>query len=719
MKPLFTIVIPTWGKKSKQLLEALCPTIIEFTDLSNVEIIVVANGVVDDTKSYIESLGDPFKLIWFDEELGYARAVNEGVKIAKAPYLILLNNDTMIQGSNWIDLLYEPFKHDDNVAITGPMKNWSPESKRIFIIFFCTMVRHDAYDKVGGLDETFWSWGEDCHMCHQIEDQLGMKLVQVPIDASSQAELTRSKENPLIGVGNFPIFHRGGMSIQELGTLRGDTLINRNSRLLKERYNKMEAISIEKALKVDGWMTELELDWLAKEVKKLPNEKIYIAEIGSWKGRSSRAIADNMPDNCILFCIDTWNGSPDELNTHHVESKKMEGDYVYDYFCRNLWDLISVGKVIPLRMQAKYAAEFLRDFNIELQFLFIDGDHGKGGTRENILSYLPLLSQGATICGHDYMTYEYPNIALEVLDIWYTNVGHPQNTSIWYSTPGSIPEDKREYVIQEMKPAAIYDCFTFFNELDILEARFNELYDVVDRFVIAEATSTHQRQSKPLYFKENLHRFDKFLHKVSHIVVDFPEQLQPFAGHNEPAGEAYWALERFQRDKLMDVLKQSCRRNDTVIISDVDEIPRAEVVKNYKPSDGIKSLEQDFYYYNLNCKSDDFWKEGKILTFNLLEQVGGPCQARYQQCESIKNAGWHFSYFGNTEHIIQKVKSFAHREYNNEETMSHIEERIKEGKDLFGRLDQPFKTVELQKNLPQYILNNVSKYEEIGLIKKQ
>lgn len=267
-----------------------------------------------------------------------------------------------------------------------------------------------------------------------------------------------------------------------------------------------------------------------------------------------------------------------------------------------------------------------------------------------------------------------------------------------------------------MKPSVIYDCFTFFNELDILEIRLEELYNVVDRFVIAEATATHQREPKPLYFRDNLNRFQKYLHKISHIIVDFPEQLHPFAGHNEPAGEAYWALERFQRNKIIDILKTCCRRKDTIIISDVDEIPNAEVVKNYKFEDGIKSLEMDFYYYNLNCKSDEFWKEGKILNYDILQQID-PCGARYTQCESIKNGGWHFSYFGNTDHIAQKIKSFAHKEYNNDEVISLIEQRVNTGQDLFGRPDQPFKTVALQQNIPKYILNNIGKYKEIGFIK--
>ena len=44
----------------------------------------------------------------------------------------------------------------------------------------------------------------------------------------------------------------------------------------------------------------------------------------------------------------------------------------------------------------------------------------------------------------------------------------------------------------------IYDCFAFFNELDLLEIRLNALDEVVDRFVLVEATRTFQKKEKQI-----------------------------------------------------------------------------------------------------------------------------------------------------------------------------------------------------------------------------
>ena len=49
----------------------------------------------------------------------------------------------------------------------------------------------------------------------------------------------------------------------------------------------------------------------------------------------------------------------------------------------------------------------------------------------------------------------------------------------------------------------IVDCFPFFNELDLLEIRLNILKDVVDKFVLVEASKTQTKLDKPFYFEDN------------------------------------------------------------------------------------------------------------------------------------------------------------------------------------------------------------------------
>jgi hypothetical protein len=79
-----------------------------------------------------------------------------------------------------------------------------------------------------------------------------------------------------------------------------------------------------------------------------------------------------------------------------------------------------------------------------------------------------------------------------------------------------------------------------FNELDVLELRFSELEDVVDRFVVVEATVTHAGLPKRLAFAENRHRFAHWKDRVVHVIVkDMPE------------GPDHWNRERYQRNALV------------------------------------------------------------------------------------------------------------------------------------------------------------------------
>jgi hypothetical protein len=50
----------------------------------------------------------------------------------------------------------------------------------------------------------------------------------------------------------------------------------------------------------------------------------------------------------------------------------------------------------------------------------------------------------------------------------------------------------------------VIDCFTFYNELEILELRFLELYDVVDKFIIVEADQTFSGNNKRFIYERIL-----------------------------------------------------------------------------------------------------------------------------------------------------------------------------------------------------------------------
>ena len=282
----------------------------------------------------------------------------------------------------------------------------------------------------------------------------------------------------------------------------------------------------------------------------------------------------------------------------------------------------------------------------------------------------------------------------------------------------------------------VYDCFTFFNELDLLELRLNELDSVVDKFVLVEATKNHQGKEKPLYFSENKKRFDNFLYKIIHVVVDsYP---------SNPENDA-WVIERHQRSSIMNGLKD-CVPDDVILVSDIDEIPRCSRVKEFIPKPGTKIFMQGMYYYYLNYMNSTDLEGGKkkyswagtvMSSYNKMKDpqdlrdlsisflpINHPnvlvrtylktkllIKKASKNVTVIDDGGWHFSYMGGVQRVIKKLESFAHSEYNKPEFKDpgKIENAIREGKDIFGR-DFIYRLVEIDETYPGYLLKNRNKF---------
>lgn len=93
----------------------------------------------------------------------------------------------------------------------------------------------------------------------------------------------------------------------------------------------------------------------------------------------------------------------------------------------------------------------------------------------------------------------------------------------------------------------IFDSFSFFNELDLLELRLKELDPVVDYFVLIESNLTHSKKPKPyIYGSHATGRFDAYADKIIYVKIDGAYLL-------ENTGESHWDREALQRDSLIQV----------------------------------------------------------------------------------------------------------------------------------------------------------------------
>tara|TARA_B100000945_G_scaffold299669_1_gene280568 strand:- start:49 stop:855 length:807 start_codon:yes stop_codon:yes gene_type:complete len=264
---------------------------------------------------------------------------------------------------------------------------------------------------------------------------------------------------------------------------------------------------------------------------------------------------------------------------------------------------------------------------------------------------------------------------------------------------------------------AIFDCFQYFNEEHIAEIRFNILDEFVTNFVIVESTVNHQGKEKKLHF--DINKYKKFKNKITYIVVDdTPNSIKkPHEG-----GESL--VEQHQRNSITKGLK-SADDNDLIILSDVDEIPNLNKLKNFdKNKYAVFSQRMFMYKLNLLNLKENNWHGSRIC---LKKNFKSPQWIRnlkfkkypFWRIDKIKNlqiiedGGWHFAYLQSPESISKKIKSFAHGEFNKEEMVDEekIKIKIQKGQDIFNR-GYTLKKVEVDSSFPQYILKNKEKLKK-------
>jgi hypothetical protein len=163
----------------------------------------------------------------------------------------------------------------------------------------------------------------------------------------------------------------------------------------------------------------------------------------------------------------------------------------------------------------------------------------------------------------------------------------------------------------------VYDCFTFFNELDLLEVRLNELDSIVDYFVIVEGTRTFQNNPKPMYYLDNIDRFAKFTHKIIRVEVS-----------EDQYGANPWDNENKSWNSISKGLHQA-NDGDIIMISALDEIPRNQsVLQAIQGNSFPVCINTKLFYFHLNTMyannvwgnwTED-WKGPYVTTYNLLNR---------------------------------------------------------------------------------------------------
>lgn len=201
MIPKVSIIIPVFNRLD--LTQQCLKAIEKNTPHDLIEVIIIDNGSNDGTTEFFQDWKGLFELRYLrnNENLGYAKANNQGASVARGEYLILLNNDTEPQ-MNWMDELYGVYKDYPNVGAVGAKLLFpngtiqhigvvtvdnrlhnstilpihigyeeADSAKLKDVVKFnvvtgaCLMIPTEIYKKVGGLDESYWNGYEDVDLC--------------------------------------------------------------------------------------------------------------------------------------------------------------------------------------------------------------------------------------------------------------------------------------------------------------------------------------------------------------------------------------------------------------------------------------------------------------------------------------------------------------------------------------------------------------------------
>ena len=234
----YSIVIPTYNH-CDDLLKPCVESILKYSSLEDIEIIISANGCTDNTSEYLSELkhqlNDRLITVWNDAPLGYAKATNAGIREARTDKIVLFNNDNILleqQKDDWLNILNAPFEKISTTGISCVSKHYSKHTLRNFAIFFCVMVHRKVFEKIGLLNEGYeYGAGEDIEFCYVAEEN-GFTI----------EEEIKTKFDEVSGWWSttFPIYHMAEGTVHDENLVKNwSSKFNKNMMKVAKKFNKL------------------------------------------------------------------------------------------------------------------------------------------------------------------------------------------------------------------------------------------------------------------------------------------------------------------------------------------------------------------------------------------------------------------------------------------------------------------------------------------------
>ena len=250
-----SIVIVNWN--TREMLRDCLASIPTGQQDCQLEIIVIDNASEDGSASMVSREFPQVRLIENADNLGFATATNQGLRIATGRYLLLLNSDTLVHGDVLVDSVRYMDGHSDvgmmgckvlnedgttqmtcslypsftNLALQTlglnrvqhprwlqryQMLDWDRSDEReVEVISGCyLLVRRETMDRVGLLDESFFLYGEETDWCRRCAED-GWKLGFAPVGCithlgSGSSRQLNYRRDLMLSEGTVRLHHKHG-----------------------------------------------------------------------------------------------------------------------------------------------------------------------------------------------------------------------------------------------------------------------------------------------------------------------------------------------------------------------------------------------------------------------------------------------------------------------------------------------------------------------------